>query len=60
MVQLLSVHRVGFFGVYDDPAVMYVAGFHNGVHVSVWIMNRDGGIRRAVRLVDRSAASFRP
>lgn len=60
MVQLLCVHRVGFFGVYDDPAVMYVAGFRNGVHVSVWITNRDGGIRRAVRLVDRIAASFRP
>ncbi|MFT3723602.1 MAG: hypothetical protein QM773_08465 [Hyphomonadaceae bacterium] len=60
LVQLLSVHRVGFFGVYDDPAVMYVAGFRNGVHVGVWITNRDGGIRRAVRLVDRIAASFEP
>ena len=60
MVQLLCVHRVGFFGVYDDPAVMYVAGFRNGVHVGVWITDRHGGIRRAVQIVDRIAASFQP
>ncbi len=26
LVQLLAVHRVGFFDVYDDPALMYVVG----------------------------------
>jgi hypothetical protein len=31
MVQLLSVHRVGVFGTYDDPALMFVAGFRSGV-----------------------------
>lgn len=58
MVQLLSVHRVGFLKPYDDPAVMYVAGFRNGVHVGVWIADRHGGVHRAVQLVDRIAASF--
>jgi hypothetical protein len=58
IVQLLAVHRVGFFDVYDDPALMYVAGFRNGVHVGVWITNRQGGARRAVQLVDRIADSF--
>jgi hypothetical protein len=28
------------------------------VHVGVWITDRHGGIRRAVRIVDRIAASF--
>lgn len=58
MVQLLCVHRVGFFGVYDDPALMLVAGFRNHAHVGVWITDRQGGARRAVRLVNRIAASF--
>ncbi len=60
LMQLLCVHRVGFFDVYDDPALMLVAGFRNQVHVGVWITQRQGGSRRAVRLVDRIAASFRP
>ncbi len=58
LVQLLAVHRVGFFDVYDDPALMYVVGDRRGVHVAVWITNRQGGPRRALRLADRIAASF--
>lgn len=58
LVQLLSVHRVGFFDVYDDPALMYVVGDRRGVHVAVWITNRQGGPRRALQLADRIAASF--
>lgn len=58
LVQLLCVHRVGFFGVYDDPALMYVVGDRRGVHVGVWITNKQGGARRALRLADRIAASF--
>lgn len=60
LVQLLSVHRVGFFGVYDDAALMYVAGFRNGVHIGVWITDKQGGARRAAKIVDRIAASFQP
>jgi hypothetical protein len=58
LVQLLAVHRVGFFDVYDDPALMYVAGDRRGVHVGVWITNKQGGARQAQRLADRIAASF--
>lgn len=58
LIQLLSVHRVGWLGVYDDPALMYVVGHRNGVHVGVWITNRQGGARRASSLVQRIAASF--
>lgn len=58
LVQLLAVHRVGFFDVYDDPALMYVAGERRGVHVAIWITNKQGGARRAQKLVDGIAASF--
>lgn len=58
LVQLLSVHRVGWLDVYDDPALMYVAGNLNGIHVGVWITNRHGGAKRALSLVRRIAASF--
>lgn len=58
LVQLLAVHRVGFFDVYDDPALMYVVGDRRGVHVGIWITNRQGGARRALRLANGIAASF--
>ena len=58
LVQLLAVHRVGWLDVYDDPALMYVAGGGNGVHVGVWITNKQGGARRAVSLVQRIRRSF--
>lgn len=58
IVQLLAVHRVGMFGVYDDPAMMYVVGERAGLHTAVWITNKDGGAKRALRIVDRIAASF--
>lgn len=58
LAQLLAVHRVGMLDVYDDPALIYVAGSRNGLHIAVWITNRQGGPRRALRLVERIAASF--
>lgn len=57
LVQALAVHRSGFFDVYDDPALMYVAG-RGAINVGVWIANRQGGARRALQLVDRVAASL--
>ena len=59
LIQLLSVHRVGWLDVYDDPALMYVVEHRNGVHVGVWITKKHGGARRASSLVQRIAASFR-
>jgi len=58
LVQVLVVHRVGFFDVYDDPALMYVVGEQRGVHVGVWITNWQGGARRALKLASGIAASF--
>jgi len=60
LVQLLSVHRVGFFGVYDDPALMYVVQGRNGLNAGVWITNRQGGARKARSLVHRTLESFQP
>jgi hypothetical protein len=37
---------------------MYVAGNRGDVHVGVRIANRNGGAKRALRIVDRIAASF--
>ncbi len=58
LVQLLAVHRSGFFDVYDDPALMYVVGNRNGLHIAIWITNRQGGAQRALQHVARIAASF--
>lgn len=60
LVQLLAVHRVGWLDVYDDPALMYVVGNQGGIHIGVWITNRQGGAKRALSLVRRIAASFQP
>lgn len=60
MIQLLAVHRVGWFGVYDDPALMYVVGDRNGLNIAIWITNKHGGAKRALQHVDRIAASFQP
>jgi len=59
LVQLLAVHRSGWLDVYDDPALMYVAGNRNGLHAGVWITNKHGGARRAQSLVQRITRSFR-
>lgn len=58
LVQLLSVHRVGWLDVYDDPALMYVAGDRNGLNIGVWITDKHGGARRAASLVQGISASF--
>ena len=58
LVQVLAVHRSGWFDVYDDPALLYAAGNRSGLNIAVWITNRQGGARRALHLVDRIAASF--
>jgi hypothetical protein len=38
--------------------MMYVVGERAGLHTAVWITNKDGGAKRALRIVDRIAASF--
>lgn len=58
LLQALAVHRVGWFDVYDDPTLMYVAGDRNGLNIGVWITSGHGGARRASSLVQRIAASF--
>lgn len=60
IVQLLSVGRVGFLKPYDLPALMYVAGNRNGLHLAIWIANTHGGANKAERLVESMAASFAP
>ena len=52
------MHRTGFFDVYDDAALMYVAGNRGPVHIGVWMANKNGGAKRAQQLVHRIAASF--
>ena len=58
IVQMLSVNRVGFLDTYHWPALMFVAGDRNGLHIAVWIADAHGGARKAERLVNAIAASF--
>jgi hypothetical protein len=58
LVQQLSVHRVGFFRVYDEPAHMYAAQHARGVFVAVWVYDKHGGIESARKISRRTAASF--
>ncbi|RYG28622.1 MAG: hypothetical protein EON93_18260 [Burkholderiales bacterium] len=58
IVQLLCVGRVGFLKPYDLPALMYVAGNRNGLHIGVWIADIHGGAKKAERLVSAIAQSF--
>ncbi len=58
ILQILSVGHTGWLKPYDLPALMYVAGNRNGLHLAVWIANAHGGAKKAQRLVNAIAASF--
>jgi hypothetical protein len=57
-IQRLAVHRVGFFGVYDEPAHMYAVQHALGVFVGVWLYDKHGGVASARKISHRIAASF--
>ncbi len=54
----LSVHRVGFFDVYDKPATQYARLDRKGVMIGVWIFESDGGLKRARKLANDIAGSY--
>lgn len=54
----LSVHIVGFFGVYDKPARFYAVDDGRGVRVAIWIFDSHGGEARARKIAELIAASF--
>lgn len=60
LIQQLAVHRVGFFGVYDEPAHMYAVQHRSGVSIALWLYDKHGGVATARRISQRIAASFEP
>ncbi len=58
MIQRLAVHRVGLFGVYDEPAHMYAVQHRAGVSVALWLYDKHGGVANARKISQRIAASF--
>jgi hypothetical protein len=58
LVQQLAVHRVGFFGVYDEPAYMFAEQHRSGLSIAVWIYSKHGGISGARKIASRIASSF--
>lgn len=58
LIQQLSVHRVGFFDVYDEPAHMYAIQHRSGVSVALWLYDKHGGVAGARKISQRIAASF--
>ncbi len=60
LIQQLSVHRVGFFDVYDEPAHMFAVQHKFGLNVGVWLYDKHGGIAGARKLASRIVASFKP
>jgi hypothetical protein len=55
----LAVHRVGFFGVYDEPAHLYAVQHRAGLNVAIWLYDKHGGVKGARRMADRITASYR-
>lgn len=58
LTQQLAVTRSGFFGTYDEAAHLYAVQHRRGLHVAVWLYDKDGGIRGARALADQVAASL--
>ena len=58
LIQQLAVHRVGFFGVYDEPAHMFAMQHEAGVNIAVWLYDKHGGINGGRKLAARIASSF--
>lgn len=58
LIQRLAVHRVGFFGVHDEPAHMFAVQHGVGVNIAIWIYDKHGGVNGAHKLVWRIAGSF--
>src|SRR5262249_31307542 len=44
LVQQLAVHRVGFFGVYDEASHLYAVQYVSGVSVAMWLYDKHGGV----------------
>ena len=60
LIQQLAVHRVGFFGVHDEPAHMFALQHKLGVNIAVWLYDKHGGVSGARKLAARIASSFQP
>jgi hypothetical protein len=58
LIQQLAVHRVGFFGVYDEPAHMFAVQHASGLNIAVWLYDKHGGTSGARKLASRIASSF--
>jgi hypothetical protein len=54
----LSVHRVGFFDVYDKLGTQYARQDRKGLMIGVWIFDSDGGLKRARKLANDISGSF--
>lgn len=58
VIQKLSVHRVGFWGVFDEPSHRYAVQHRAGVNVAIFLYDKHGGLSGARRLADRIGKSF--
>lgn len=58
LIQQLAVHRVGFFGVYDEPAHMFAMQHKSGVNIAIWLYDKHGGVSGARKLAARISSSF--
>lgn len=56
--QQLTVHLVGFWDVYDEPAHLYAVNHQSGLLIAFWIFDSQGGIAKARKLADEIAGSF--
>jgi hypothetical protein len=60
MTQQMSVHRVGFFGTYDEPSHLIAVRHGSGVSIALWLYDKHGGVDAARKSAHRIAASFQP
>lgn len=58
LIQRLAVHRVGFFGVYDEAAHMFAVQHKAGLSIAVWLYDKHGGVSAGRKISQRIAASF--
>jgi hypothetical protein len=58
LTQQLAVHRVGFFGVYDESAHLLALRHQSGVSIALWLYDKHGGLDGARKIAQRIAASF--
>ncbi|HEV7691434.1 MAG TPA: hypothetical protein VGO52_11445 [Hyphomonadaceae bacterium] len=60
LTQQLSVHRVGFFGTYDEASHLFAVRHGSGVSAALWLYDKHGGVDGARKSAHRIAASFQP